>query len=61
MDDLRLILYKNHNISVNINPREMILLSLDSSHQGESNRKKITEIESLDTKIIDHEVLYSLL
>ena len=35
-----LIVYKNHNNSVNINPREMILLSLDSSHQGESNRKK---------------------
>jgi len=50
-----LILYKNYN------PREMILRSLDLSHQGESNQKKIIEIKLLVTKLIDLECLYYLL
>jgi hypothetical protein len=55
-------LYKtlNRHISVNIRPREMILPSLDSSHYGESDRKKIIEIRSLGTEIINFEVFYYL-
>ena len=34
----------NHDNSVNIKPREMLLLSLDSSHQAEPNRKEFVEI-----------------
>ena len=34
----------------------MILLSLDSSNQGESNRKKIIEIQLLNTEIINLKV-----
>jgi hypothetical protein len=48
-------LYKtlNHHNSVNIKPREMILPSLDSSRYGESDRKKIIEIQSLDAEKIN--------
>ena len=34
----------------------MILLSLDSSQQGESNRKEFVEIQLLNTEKIDFEV-----
>jgi hypothetical protein len=55
-------LYKtlNHHNSINIDPREMILPSLDSSHYGESDRKKIIEIQSLDAEKINFKVFYYL-
>ena len=46
----------NCNNFVDIEPREMILPSLESSHQGESNRKEFIEIQLLDAEIIDLEV-----
>jgi hypothetical protein len=38
----------------------MILPSLDSSHYGESDRKKIIEIQSLDAEKINFKVFYYL-
>jgi hypothetical protein len=54
----RFKLYKtlNHHNSVNIKPKEMILLSLKSSHYDKSNRKEFIEFQSLDNKIIDLEL-----
>jgi hypothetical protein len=52
-------LYKtlNHHNSVNIKPREMmILLLLESSRYDESNRKEFIEFQSLDIEIIDLEL-----
>jgi hypothetical protein len=55
-------LYKtlNHHNSVNIKPRKMILPSLDLSHYGESDQKKIIKIQSLDAEKINFEVFYYL-
>ena len=40
--------------SVNINAKGMILLPLDSSHRGESNKPKFIKIQSLDGLKIGH-------
>jgi hypothetical protein len=51
-------LYKtlNHHNSVNIKPRDIILLSLESSRYDKSNQKEFIEFQSLDIKIIDLEL-----